>query len=98
MLGQLDLLAIEAISARVLRTSVSSKLSTLGSQGKYPFITKMVASGKENFVAWSLKLEQLTLETYLVKLLFHKVARPPLPLPLETCLVSLTAGTMNMSN
>ena len=29
--------------------------------------------------------------------LFHKVTRPPLPLPLETCELFLAAGTINMS-
>ena len=53
--------------------------------------------GSENLVAWSLKLEHVTFDTYLVRLLLHRVKGPPLPLPLETWLELFTAGSMNIS-
>ena len=54
MWEQDDFLDTKLISSKRVITSVSSKWSFLGSQGKYGFKISNEEPGSENLVAWSL--------------------------------------------
>ena len=84
-------------SGRSVINSFSSNWSTWGSQGKWTLTTKRLLDGKQNFDARILKLGLSTLDTYFVNSLRNDVTNPPWPLPLDTCVLSLNAGSICMS-